>query len=195
MLKEAGIDLNKLPDEEFDEPLGISTGAGAIFGATGGVMEAALRTVYELVTKKELKKIDFTEVRGVEGVKEATIDIDGIQVNVAVAHGLANARKVLDRVKNGEANYHFIEIMCCPGGCVGGGGQPILSADERWDVDYREVRGNAIYEVDRQMPLRKSHENPAIQTLYKEFLGKPLSEKSHHLLHTHYTKRPLYPEA
>jgi NADP-reducing hydrogenase subunit HndD len=158
-------------------------------------MEAALRTVYELVTKKELKKIDFTEVRGVEGVKEATIDIDGIQVNVAVAHGLANARKVLDRVKNGEANYHFIEIMCCPGGCVGGGGQPILSADERWDVDYREVRGNAIYEVDRQMPLRKSHENPAIQTLYKEFLGKPLSEKSHHLLHTHYTKRPLYPEA
>ncbi|WP_422444475.1 NADH-dependent [FeFe] hydrogenase, group A6 [Thermoanaerobacterium sp. DL9XJH110] len=195
MLKEAGIDLNKLPDEEFDEPLGISTGAGAIFGATGGVMEAALRTVYELVTKKELKRIDFTEVRGVEGVKEATVDIDGIQVNVAVAHGLANARKVLDRVKNGEANYHFIEIMCCPGGCVGGGGQPILSADERWDVDYREVRGNAIYEVDRQMPLRKSHENPAIQTLYKEFLGKPLSEKSHHLLHTHYTKRPLYPEA
>ncbi|MCR4430009.1 MAG: NADH-dependent [FeFe] hydrogenase, group A6 [Tepidanaerobacteraceae bacterium] len=194
MLKEAGIDLSKLPDEEFDDPLGISTGAAAIFGATGGVMEAALRTVYEVVTGKELQNIDFTEVRGVEGIKEATIDIDGTKVNVAVAHGLANARKVLDRVKNGEANYHFIEIMCCPGGCVGGGGQPILNAEERWAKDYREVRGNAIYEVDRSMKLRKSHENPAVQTLYKEFLGKPLSEKSHHLLHTHYTKRPLYPE-
>jgi NADP-reducing hydrogenase subunit HndD len=194
MLKEAGIDLSKLPDEEFDEPLGISTGAGAIFGATGGVMEAALRTVYEIVTKKELDNIDFTEVRGVEGVKEATIDVDGIKVNVAVAHGLANARKVLDRVKSGEADYHFIEIMCCPGGCVGGGGQPILSATERLEVDYREERGKAIYEVDRNMPLRKSHENPAVQTLYKEYLDKPLSEKSHKLLHTHYNKKPLYPE-
>jgi len=141
MLKEAGIDVGKLPDEEFDDPLGISTGAAAIFGATGGVMEAALRTVYEAVTGKELKNIDFTEVRGVEGVKEATIDVDGTKVNVAVAHGLSNARKVLDRVKSGEANYHFIEIMCCPGGCVGGGGQPILSSEERWDTDYREVRG------------------------------------------------------
>jgi iron-only hydrogenase group A len=194
MLKEAGIDVSKLPDEEFDDPLGISTGAAAIFGATGGVMEAALRTVYEIVTGKELRNIEFTDVRGVEGVKEATIDVDGTKVNVAVAHGLSNARKVLDRVKSGEANYHFIEIMCCPGGCVGGGGQPILSSEERWDTDYREVRGNAIYEVDRSMKLRKSHENPAVQTLYKEFLGKPLSEKSHHLLHTHYTKRPLYPE-
>ena len=192
MLKEAGIDLRNLPDEEFDEPLGISTGAGVIFGATGGVMEAALRTVYELVTNKELENIDFTEVRGVEGVKEATIDVDGTKVNVAVAHGLGNARKVLDKVKNGEANYHFIEIMCCPGGCVGGGGQPILSANERWEVDYREARGKAIYEVDRNMKLRKSHENPAVQTLYKEYLGKPLGEKSHKLLHTHYTERKLY---
>ncbi|KYO64795.1 NADH-dependent [FeFe] hydrogenase, group A6 [Thermovenabulum gondwanense] len=195
MLKEAGIDLALMPDEEFDEPLGISTGAGAIFGATGGVMEAALRTVYEVVTGKELERIDFTEVRGVEGIKEATIEIDGLKVNVAVAHGLSNAKKVLDRVKNGEANYHFIEIMCCPGGCVGGGGQPILNADERMELDYREVRGNAIYEVDRNMPLRKSHENPVVQQLYKEFLGHPLSEKSHELLHTHYTKRPLYPES
>ena len=192
MLKEAGIDLRKLPDEEFDEPLGISTGAGAIFGATGGVMEAALRTVYEIVTKKELDNIDFTEVRGVDGVKEATIDIDGTKVNVAVAHGLANARKILDKVKSGEADYHFIEIMCCPGGCVGGGGQPILSAEERWEVDYREERANAIYEVDRNMKLRKSHENPAVQTLYKEYLGEPLGEKSHKLLHTHYTKRDLF---
>ncbi len=193
MLKEAGINLNKLPDEEFDEPLGISTGAGAIFGATGGVMEAALRTVYEIVTKKELKNIDFTEVRGIEGVKEATIDIEGIKVNIAVAHGLSNARVVLDRVRNGEANYHFIEIMACPGGCVGGGGQPILSADERWEADYREERAKAIYEVDRNMPLRKSHENPAVKALYREFLGEPLGEKSHELLHTHYTKRELYP--
>lgn len=193
MLKEAGINLNTLPDEKFDEPLGISTGAGAIFGATGGVMEAALRTVYEIVTKKELKNIEFTQVRGVKGVKEATIDINGLKVNVAVAHGLSNARAVLDKVKNGEANYHFIEIMACPGGCVGGGGQPILSSDERWETDYREERAKAIYEVDRNMPLRKSHENPAIKTVYEEFLGKPLGEKSHELLHTHYVKREIYP--
>lgn len=144
------------------------------------------------MTKKELDNIDFTEVRGVDGVKEATIDIDGTKVNVAVAHGLANARKILDKVKSGEADYHFIEIMCCPGGCVGGGGQPILSAEERWEVDYREERANAIYEVDRNMKLRKSHENPAVQTLYKEYLGEPLGEKSHKLLHTHYTKRDLF---
>ncbi|HHY71593.1 MAG TPA: ferredoxin, partial [Thermoanaerobacterales bacterium] len=192
MLKEAGIDVSKLPEGEFDEPLGISTGAAAIFGATGGVMEAALRTVYEIVTRKEPENIDFTEVRGVEGVKEATIDVEGTKVNVAVAHSLSNARKVLDRVKNGEAEYHFIEIMCCPGGCVGGGGQPILSSDERWESDYREIRGDAIYEVDRSMPLRKSHENPAVKALYKEYLEKPLGDKSHQLLHTHYTKRPLY---
>lgn len=194
MLKEAGIDFNLLPDEKFDEPLGISTGAGAIFGATGGVMEAALRTVYELVTKKELEDIDFTVVRGVEGVKEATIDIDGTNVNVAVAHGLSNARKLLDKVKANEVDYHFIEVMCCPGGCVGGGGQPILSADERMDVDYRQVRGESIYEVDKSMKLRKSHENPAIKALYDEFLEKPLSKKSHELLHTQYKKRSLYPE-
>jgi NADP-reducing hydrogenase subunit HndD len=192
MLKEANIDFNTLPDDEYDEPLGISTGAAAIFGATGGVMEAALRTVYEIVTKKELKKIDFTQVRGIEGVKEATIDLNGTEVNVAVAHGLSNARKILDRVKSGEVNYHFVEIMCCPGGCVGGGGQPILSADERWEKDYRESRGNAIYDVDRNMSLRKSHENPAVQSLYKEFLGEPLGEKSHKLLHTYYIERQSY---
>lgn len=195
MLKEAGVDLKKIPDGEFDEPLGISTGAGAIFGATGGVMEAALRTVYEIVTKKELDNIEFTEVRGLEGVKEATVDLEGTKVNVAVAHGLSNARKVLDKIKAGEADYHFVEIMCCPGGCVGGGGQPIVDAEERWEIDYREARGNAIYEVDRSMPLRKSHENPAVQALYKEYLGEPNGEKSHKLLHTEYTKRPKYPEA
>jgi len=194
MLRQAGIDLKTLPEEEFDEPLGISTGAGAIFGATGGVMEAALRTVAEVVTGKELEKIDFEQVRGVEGIKEATIEIDGTKVKVAVAHGLANAKKLLERVKNGEAEYHFIEIMACPGGCIGGGGQPIVNADARWEKDYKEVRGKAIYEVDKNMPLRKSHENPAVQALYKEFLGEPLSEKSHHLLHTHYTERCKYPK-
>lgn len=194
MLKEAGIDLKTLPEEEFDEPLGISTGAGAIFGATGGVMEAALRTVYEVVTGKELENLDFVEVRGVEGIKESEVELNGKKIKVAVAHGLANARKVLDMIKNGEAEYHFVEIMCCPGGCVGGGGQPIVTAQERWERDYREVRGKAIYEVDKNMPLRKSHENPAVKALYEEFLGKPLGEKSHHLLHTHYTPRSKYPK-
>ncbi len=194
MLRQAGIDLKTLPEEEFDEPLGISTGAGAIFGATGGVMEAALRTVAEVVTGKELEKIDFEQVRGVEGIKEATIELNGTEVKVAVAHGLANAKKLLERVKNGEAEYHFIEVMACPGGCVGGGGQPIVSADVRWEKDYKEVRGKAIYKVDKNMPLRKSHENPAVQALYKEFLGEPLSEKSHHLLHTHYTERCKHPK-
>lgn len=192
MMKEAGIDISKVPEGEFDEPLGISTGAGAIFGATGGVMEAALRTVYEVLTGKELENVNFNEVRGIKGVKEATIDVDGTMVNVAVAHGLSNARKVLDKVKNKEAEYHFIEIMTCPGGCVGGGGQPILSSEERQEIDYKEVRGDAIYEVDTGMSIRKSHENPAIKVLYDEFLGMPLGEKSHHLLHTHYTKRPIY---
>jgi NADP-reducing hydrogenase subunit HndD len=189
MLKQAGIDLSIMPEEEFDAPLGISTGAGAIFAATGGVMEAALRTVYEVVTGKELENLDFTNVRGVKDVKEATVDLDGTKVNVAVAHGLGNARKLLDKVKAGEANYHFIEIMCCPGGCVGGGGQPILSSSERWNNDYRQVRGEAIYVEDKNMKIRKSHENPAVKALYEEFLGEPLSEKAHHLLHTHYTKR------
>ncbi|MDI3534402.1 MAG: NADP-reducing hydrogenase subunit HndD, partial [Thermosediminibacterales bacterium] len=194
MLKEAGIDLKNMPEENYDDPLGISTGAGVIFGATGGVMEAALRTVYEVLTGKELPKIDFEEVRGVEGVKEAEIQINDITAKVAVAHGLANAKKVLERVKNGEAEYHFVEIMCCPGGCVGGGGQPIVNADKRWEKDYKEVRGKAVYEVDKNMPIRKSHENPAIKAIYEEFLKEPLGEKSHKLLHTHYTPRGKYPE-
>ncbi|HHZ16426.1 MAG TPA: NADH-dependent [FeFe] hydrogenase, group A6 [Peptococcaceae bacterium] len=192
MIKMAGIDLQALPDEKHDEPMGISTGAGLIFGATGGVMEAALRTVYEVVTGKTLKKLDFVEVRGLEGVKEASVEIPPLgTVKIAVAHGLGNARKVLDKVKAGEADYHFIEIMACPGGCVGGGGQPIVSAQTRMDLkeDYRALRAKAIYEEDKGMPMRKSHENPAVITLYEEFLVKPLGEKSHHLLHTHYTAR------
>jgi iron-only hydrogenase group A len=187
MIKQAGIDFENLPEDEYDDPLGISTGAGVIFGATGGVMEAAVRTAYELYTGKTLDKIDFEDVRGLEGVKEAAIDLDGTKLKVAVAHGLANARAVLDAVKAGEAEYHFIEIMTCPGGCIGGGGQPIPT-----DTEIRKKRIAAIYEADRNMPLRKAHENPAIKELYDTFLGKPLSERAHQLLHTTYTRRPRH---
>lgn len=192
MIKVAGMDFKALPEEQYDEPMGISTGAGLLFGATGGVMEAALRTVYEVVTGKTLKKLDFVDVRGLEGVKEASVELAPLgTVKVAVAHGLSNARKVLEKVKAGEADYQFIEIMACPGGCVGGGGQPIVSAPTRMDLeeDYRALRAKAIYEEDKGMPMRKSHENPAVKALYEEFLVKPLGEKSHHLLHTHYTPR------
>ncbi len=184
MLKEKGIDLKEMPEEDFDDPLGISTGAAAVFGATGGVMEAALRSVYEILTGKTLEKLDFYSVRGMDGVKEATVDINGMEVHVAVAHGLGNARKVLDQVKAGHSKYHFIEIMACPGGCIGGGGQPIPT-----NLEIRMKRIEAIYQVDRSLPLRKSHENPAIKRLYEEFLGEPNGEKAHHLLHTHYVPR------
>ena len=187
MIKEAGIDFQELPEEEYDAPLGISTGAALIFGATGGVMEAALRTVYEVVTKEELVNVDFEFARGLEGVKEAEIDLHGTRVKVAVAHGLKNARQLLDQVRAGTSPYHFIEIMCCPGGCIGGGGQPIPT-----DTEIRQKRIEATYTGDKNMPLRKSHENPAVQALYKEFLGQPLGEKSHRLLHTHYTAREVY---
>lgn len=186
MLKMAGIDFSTLPEEEYDEPLGISTGAGVIFGSTGGVMEAALRTAYELVTGESLPSLDLHEVRGLEGIKEATVDIKGTALKVAVTNGLANARKILDRVAAGE-QYHFIEIMCCPGGCIGGGGQPIPTNKE-----IRAKRSAGIYSADQAMELRKSHDNPAVQTLYKEFLGQPLGEKSHSLLHTSYTARNKY---
>lgn len=184
MIKQAGINFTELKAEEYDAPLGISTGAGVIFGATGGVMEAALRTVYEVVTKKELASLDFEFARGMEDVKEAEIDLEGTKVKVAIAHGLKNARQLLEQIKAGTSPYHFIEIMCCPGGCIGGGGQPIPT-----DFDTRQKRIQAIYQTDRDMPLRKSHENPAVVSLYEEYLGKLLGEKSHHLLHTHYTKR------
>lgn len=184
MLRASGIDLKKLPEENYDLPLGISTGAGAIFGATGGVMEAALRTAYELITTEELAELDFKDVRGLEGIKETEVQIGELTFRLAVAHSLGNARKLLDAMKQGLANYHFIEIMACPGGCIGGGGQPIPTTNE-----IRAERIKAIYEVDRNMPIRKSHENPVVKELYKEYLGKPLGEKSHHLLHTSYTAR------
>jgi len=187
MIREAGIDFVNLPDEDFDEPLGVSTGAAVIFGTTGGVMEAALRTAYEVVTGKTLEKIEFHGVRGMEAIKEAKVELNGLELKVAVAHGLSNAKVLLERVQNEESPYHFIEIMACPGGCLGGGGQPIPT-----NLEIRKKRAEAIYLEDMAKPIRKSHENPAINQLYKEFLDKPLSEKAHHLLHTTYVKRSRY---
>lgn len=187
MIRQAGIDFSSLPEEDYDDPLGISTGAGLIFGATGGVMEAALRTAYEIATGKELADINFHDVRGLKGIKEAEVDLDGTTIKVAVAHGLRNARELMELVKSGQAQYHFIEIMCCPGGCIGGGGQPIPT-----DMEIRAKRIKGIYAGDEAMSLRKSHENPAVQQLYKEFLGQPLGEKSHQLLHTSYTPKEKY---
>ena len=187
MIKQAGIDFVNLPDEEFDEPLGISTGAATIFGNTGGVMEAALRSAYEIVTGKQLTEVEFRQVRGWKGIREADIEMDGTKVKVAVAHGLSNASFLLDRIREGSCDYHFIEVMACPGGCIGGGGQPVATNSNIYEI--RKKRIAALYEEDKAMSVRKSHENPAIKELYREFLGEPLGEKSHHLLHTHYTKR------
>lgn len=181
-IKQANIDLNSLADEDFDAPLGESTGAGVIFGATGGVIEAACRTAYELYTGKKLERLDFTELRGMEGVREATLDFDGTPIKIGIAHGLGNARKLLEDVRKGTSKFHAIEVMACPGGCIGGGGQPLHHGNS----EIIKARATAIYAEDRKKPLRKSHENPFIVKLYEEFLGKPNSEKAHHLLHTHY---------
>ena len=194
MLKEAGIDLKSLEDDKFDDPMGQATGAAVIFGSTGGVMEAALRTVAEILTGQSAENIEYEQVRGVEGIKEAEIDIGGIKIKAAVAHGLGNARKLMDRIKNGEAKYHFVEVMACPGGCICGGGQPIHSSKELAEIDLREERAKAIYEEDRNLPIRKSHENPTVKKLYEEFLGQPGSHKSHELLHTKYEARDSYVE-
>ncbi|GHU70049.1 ferredoxin [Clostridia bacterium] len=192
MLKEAGIEFERLPDEDFDPLMGASTGAAAIFGATGGVMEAALRTAYEAATGKTLEKLDFKGVRGLEGIKEETIHVGDLDVNVAVAHSTGMASKLLDMIKRGEKNLHFIEIMACPGGCVNGGGQPIVPADVRARVNPAQVRAKGLYDEDQAKTLRKSHENPEIKKLYDEFLGKPNGHKAHELLHTHYNARPRY---
>jgi len=184
MMHEAGIDLPRLSDEKFDDPLGCSSGAAVIFGATGGVMEAAVRTAYEVLTKTPLPKIDFEEVRGLQGIKTAELDINGLKVKIAVAHSLANARILMEEIQAGTSPYTFIEIMTCPGGCIGGGGQPMPT-----NTEVRKKRIEAIYREDAHMPIRKSHENPAVAALYKDFLEKPLGERSHHLLHTAYLKR------
>ena len=192
MIKEAGIDFARLPDEDFDDMFGESTGASVIFGVTGGVMEAALRTVYEVVTGKTLEKLEFEGVRGFEGVKEATVQMGDLEVKVAVAHGTGNAARLLDAVKSGEKHYHFIEIMGCPGGCVTGGGQPIVCADVQAEVNVKELRAKALYGEDEGKKLRKSHENPSIKKLYAEFLGEPNSHRAHKLLHTTYVTRDKY---
>jgi iron-only hydrogenase group A len=185
MIREAGIDFQNLPDESYDNPLGEYTGAATIFGATGGVMEAALRTVYELLTGTALPSLDLTMVRGLDGVKEATIPIEGVgDVKVAVAHGLGNARMLLEKIKSGEDQYHFIEVMACPGGCVSGGGQPVPASNAK-----RRLRASALYQEDQDLQYRKSHDNPMIKKIYEEFLGEPLGHKSHKLLHTKYTPR------
>ncbi|MGB8455437.1 MAG: NADH-dependent [FeFe] hydrogenase, group A6 [Anaerocolumna sp.] len=191
MIERAGINFTELPDEEFDSPLGMSTGAGVIFGATGGVMEAALRTAVETLTGEELKSLDFKEVRGIEGIKEATYNVAGMDVKVAVASGLKNAKELLNKVKSGEAQYHFIEIMGCPGGCVNGGGMPQVPASIRNFSDIRSLRAKVLYDLDSSMPMRKSHENPAIKELYDTYFGKPGSHKAHEVLHTSYVKRSV----
>lgn len=192
MIESAGIYFKHLPDEEFDNPLGDSTGAAVIFGATGGVMEAALRTAVEKLSGEELKSLDFTEVRGTDGIKEASYTVNGMEVKVCVVSGLANANTIMEKVKNGTADYHFIEIMGCPGGCVNGGGQPIQHAVVRNFVDLKARRAAALYEADKDMPLRKSHESEAVKRLYAEFLGEPGSHKAHDVLHTSYVARPKY---
>ncbi len=191
LIKRCGLNFNYLPDEGFDDPLGESTGAAVIFGATGGVMEAALRTAVEVLTGEELQKLDFEEVRGTAGIKEATYSVTGLDVKVAVASGLNNARELLEKVKSGEAEYHFIEIMGCPGGCVNGGGQPQVPADVRNFVDVKALRAKVLYNNDAKQTVRKSHENPSVKRLYEEFLGEPGSHKAHEILHTTYVKRTI----
>lgn len=187
MIRAAGIDFSQLPDTPFDDPFGEGSGAGVIFGATGGVMEAALRTVYAIVTGKSMENPEYTPVRGFEGIKESQVDLDGTVVKVAVVHGIKNARIILDKIKKGETDWQFVEIMACPGGCIGGGG----NAQKTWKI--MEARKKAIYEADRSLPVRQSHENPAIKRIYEEYLGKPCGEKSHMLLHTAYINRQDLP--
>jgi NADH-quinone oxidoreductase subunit G/NADP-reducing hydrogenase subunit HndD len=181
MLKMSGVNFKSISEEQFDDPFGITTGAAAIFGSTGGVMEAALRTVYEIVTDEELEVLDFYEVRGMDGIKATEVKMGDTVIKVAVAHSLIHAKKLMEEVRAGNSEYTFIEIMACPGGCIGGGGQPIST-----DPEIREKRMRGIYNIDRHKVLRKSHENPAIAKLYDTYLGKPNSHKAHELLHTHY---------
>ena len=189
MIRQAGLDFAHLPEEEFDDMLGESSGAGVIFGVTGGVMEAALRTVVDVLTGEDMPRLEYADVRGLEGIKEATVNVNGTDINVAIVHGTANAAKLLNAIRAGEKTYHFIEVMGCPGGCVTGGGQPIVDARTRYYVDPRAARAAATYSEDESMAIRKSHKNPAIQKLYAEFLGEPNSHIAHELLHTTYVDR------
>jgi len=188
LIKQANIDFLALPDEDFDRPLGESTGAGVIFGVTGGVIEAAVRTAYEFYTGKELRDVEFRQLRSDEGIRTAFVNFGGFELNIGIAYGLGNARKLLEEIKTGKSTYHAIEIMACPGGCIGGGGQPY----HHGNLDIIRARARAIYHEDRHKEIRKSHKNPYIIELYEKYLGKPLGEKSHKLLHTHYFKKVLY---
>ncbi len=192
LIKRFGLIFNELEDSAFDAPLGIASTAGLLFGATGGVMEAALRTLADVLEGKSLDNIDYVDVRGTKGIKEATVTLAGKEVKVAVASGLANAKALLEKIKKGEANYDFIEIMSCPGGCVNGGGQPIKSAYERNNLDIKALRAGAIYAADKSASLRKSHENPVVKEIYDSYLGKPNSHKAHEILHTKYAPRKKY---
>lgn len=189
MIRQAGLDFVHLPEEEFDDMLGESSGAGVIFGVTGGVMEAALRTVVDVLTGEDMPRLEYDDVRGLEGIKEATVNVNGTDINVAIVHGTANAAKLLNAIRAGEKTYHFIEVMGCPGGCVTGGGQPIVDARTRYFIDPRAARAAATYSEDESMAIRKSHKNPAVQKLYAEFLGEPNSHIAHELLHTTYVDR------
>ncbi len=184
MIKQANIEFEKLEDSQFDDPMEEATGAGAIFGTTGGVMEAALRTAQDILSGKDLEKIDFKQVRNSKGIKRATVNIAGKDLNVVIASGLANARKILEEIKEGKADYQFVEIMACPGGCIMGGGQPIKSSKIRSELDIRKLRSNALYTIDEKSVIRKSHENPTLQKIYKEYLGKPGGHLAHKLLHS-----------
>ena len=185
LIKEANMDLKNMPNEDFDNPLGESTGAGVIFGTTGGVIEAAVRTAYEIYTGKKLQKVDFEQLRGMEGIRSASVDFNGLEIKIGIAHGLGNARKLLEDIRAGKSEFHAIEIMACPGGCIGGGGQPLHHGNS----EILTKRAAALYREDANKPIRKSHENPYIKELYENFLGKPMSEKAHHLLHTHYSDK------
>lgn len=189
MIKKAQLNFDRLPEEKFDDAMGVSTGAAVIFGATGGVMEAALRTAADLLEGKRVESIEYKEIRGTEGIKEAVYKVAGMDVKIAVVSGLDNANEILKKVRAGEADYHFIEVMCCPGGCVNGGGQPIRSAADRNFYDIKKLRAKALYDQDASMPLRKSHDSPIVQKCYEEFLGTPGGHKAHEILHTSYVKR------
>lgn len=192
MIKQANIDFQKLNDEQFDNPMGEATGAAAIFGATGGVMEAALRTAQDTLTGQDLDKIEFNQIRGEKGIKRATVNVDGKEIKIVVASGLANAKKIMEEIKSGKADYQFVEIMACPTGCIMGGGQPIKKSKERLEKDIAKLRSDCIYSIDEKSTIRKSHENPVLKKIYQEYLGEPLGERAHELLHTHYSGRVKY---
>ena len=192
MIKQAHIDFVNLEDSEFDAPMGEATGAGAIFGTTGGVMEAALRTVQEKLTGNHFEKLEYEQIRDMEGIKRAKVDMNGTEVKVVVASGLKNAQTIMEEIKSGKADYQFVEIMACPGGCIMGGGQPIRTSKERANIDIKGKRASALYSIDEKSTIRKSHENPVLQKIYKEYLGEPGGHRAHELLHTSYVKRDKY---